>query len=248
MLIPEEYGGSGLGLRAATAVLEEIHRSGCNGGACHAQMYTMGTILRHGSDAQKKRLSAEDRRGRAAAAGLRRDRAHQRHRHHAHPHFRRTRRRQVRRQRPEDLDQPRRALRSDGAAGAHHAARRGREAHGRHERAAGRYARGGRQGPHHPADPHHDEPRHDRAVLRRSGSAGGESDRRGGQGLPLHPRRHERRAHPDRVGMHRRRALLHRSRQSPTPRSARCSAGRSARTRACSSRSPAPTCRSRPPR
>ncbi|HVI31090.1 acyl-CoA dehydrogenase family protein [Phenylobacterium sp.] len=54
VLIPEEYGGSGLGLRAATAVLEEIHRSGCNGAACHAQMYTMGTILRHGSPAQKE--------------------------------------------------------------------------------------------------------------------------------------------------------------------------------------------------
>lgn len=54
-LIPEEYGGSGLGLGAATAVLEEIHRSGCNGGACHAQMYTMGTLLRHGSAAQKAR-------------------------------------------------------------------------------------------------------------------------------------------------------------------------------------------------
>ncbi|MES3028254.1 MAG: acyl-CoA dehydrogenase family protein [Pseudomonadota bacterium] len=54
VLIPEAYGGSGLGLAAATAVLEEIHRSGCNGGACHAQMYTMGTILRHGSDAQKE--------------------------------------------------------------------------------------------------------------------------------------------------------------------------------------------------
>jgi len=55
VLIPEEYGGSGLGLGAATAVLEEIHRSGCNGGACHAQMYTMGTILRHGSAEQKAR-------------------------------------------------------------------------------------------------------------------------------------------------------------------------------------------------
>ena len=55
VLIPEEYGGSGLGLGAATAVLEEIHRSGCNGAACHAQMYTMGTILRHGSPAQKER-------------------------------------------------------------------------------------------------------------------------------------------------------------------------------------------------
>ena len=54
VLIPEEYGGSGLGLGAATAVLEEIHRSGCNGGACHAQMYTMGTVLKHGSKAQKE--------------------------------------------------------------------------------------------------------------------------------------------------------------------------------------------------
>ena len=54
VLIPEEYGGSGLGLAAAAAVLEEIHRSGGNGGACHAQMYTMGTILKHGSPSQKK--------------------------------------------------------------------------------------------------------------------------------------------------------------------------------------------------
>ena len=53
VLIPEEYGGSGLGLSAANAVLEEIHRSGGNGGGCHAQMYTMGTVLKHGSPAQK---------------------------------------------------------------------------------------------------------------------------------------------------------------------------------------------------
>ena len=55
ILIPEEYGGAGLGLGAATAVLEEIHRSGCNGGACHAQMYTMGTLLKHGNAAQKSK-------------------------------------------------------------------------------------------------------------------------------------------------------------------------------------------------
>jgi acyl-CoA dehydrogenase len=54
VLIPEEYGGSGLGLSAAAAILEEIHRSGCNGAACHAQMYTMGTILKHGSPEQKR--------------------------------------------------------------------------------------------------------------------------------------------------------------------------------------------------
>ena len=55
VLIPEEYGGSGLGLAEASAILEEIHKSGCNGGACHAQMYIMGTLLRHGSAAQKKK-------------------------------------------------------------------------------------------------------------------------------------------------------------------------------------------------
>jgi alkylation response protein AidB-like acyl-CoA dehydrogenase len=53
VLIPEEYGGAGLKLSAAAAILEEIQRAGCNGGGCHAQMYTMGTLLRHGNDAQK---------------------------------------------------------------------------------------------------------------------------------------------------------------------------------------------------
>ncbi len=55
VLIPERYGGSGLGLQAAAAILEEIHKSGGNGAACHAQMYIMGTILRHGSEDQKER-------------------------------------------------------------------------------------------------------------------------------------------------------------------------------------------------
>jgi len=54
-LIPEEYGGSGLTMSAAIAIMEEIQASGCNGAACHAQMYTMGTLLRHGSPAQKAR-------------------------------------------------------------------------------------------------------------------------------------------------------------------------------------------------
>ena len=53
VLIPEEYGGAGLPISAAAAILEEIQAQGCNGGACHAQMYVMGTVLRHGSDAQK---------------------------------------------------------------------------------------------------------------------------------------------------------------------------------------------------
>jgi len=56
VLIPEEFGGSGLPISGAAAILEEIHAAGANGGACHAQMYTMGTILRHGSAEQKKRF------------------------------------------------------------------------------------------------------------------------------------------------------------------------------------------------
>jgi acyl-CoA dehydrogenase len=52
-LIPEEFAGAGLPISGAAAILEEIQRQGCNGGACHAQMYIMGTLLRHGSDAQK---------------------------------------------------------------------------------------------------------------------------------------------------------------------------------------------------
>jgi acyl-CoA dehydrogenase len=58
-LIPEEYGGSGLPMSAAIVIMEEIHASGCNGAACHAQMYTMGTLLRHGSPEQKQRYLPE---------------------------------------------------------------------------------------------------------------------------------------------------------------------------------------------
>jgi len=54
-LIPEEYGGAGLGITEASIILEEVNRSGANSGACHAQMYIMGTLLRHGSDAQKRK-------------------------------------------------------------------------------------------------------------------------------------------------------------------------------------------------
>jgi acyl-CoA dehydrogenase len=54
-LIPEEYGGTGLALSAACAILEEVQRAGCNGAACHAQMYIMGALLRHGSPAQKQK-------------------------------------------------------------------------------------------------------------------------------------------------------------------------------------------------
>lgn len=62
-LIPEEYEGSGMPLRAAAVILEEIHAAGCNAGACHAQMYTMGTLLRHGSAEQKARYLPRIARG-----------------------------------------------------------------------------------------------------------------------------------------------------------------------------------------
>src|SRR5690625_7765934 len=58
-LIPEEYGGSGLSLTEASVILEEINRSGGNSGVCHGQMYNMGTLLRHGSEEQKR---SEERR------------------------------------------------------------------------------------------------------------------------------------------------------------------------------------------
>jgi acyl-CoA dehydrogenase len=68
VLIPEEYGGAGLGLRMASVVLEEIHASGGNAAACHAQMYTMGTLLRQ-SDKQKVVAAAD--RPRVTPAGVR---------------------------------------------------------------------------------------------------------------------------------------------------------------------------------
>src|ERR1700758_3632143 len=58
-LIPQEYGGSGLGLTEASVIMEEINRAGGNSGACHGQMYNMGTLLRHGSAEQKKKYLPE---------------------------------------------------------------------------------------------------------------------------------------------------------------------------------------------
>src|ERR1700704_893383 len=62
-MIPQEFGESGLGLTEASVIMEEINRSGGNAGACHGQMYNMGTLLRHGSDAQKRRYLPKIARG-----------------------------------------------------------------------------------------------------------------------------------------------------------------------------------------
>ena len=85
-LIPEEYGGSGLDHRRRRGDPRGDPRSGCNGAACHAQMYTMGTLLRHGSAEQKARYLPAIAPRRAAAAGLRRHRADRGHRHHCAAH------------------------------------------------------------------------------------------------------------------------------------------------------------------
>ena len=133
-LIPEEYGGSGLSMTAAAAIMEEIQAAGCNGAGCHAQMYTMGTVLRHGSAEQKKRYLPGIARGelRLQAFGV------------TEPtsgtdtlSLRTTATRDgdsLRHQRSEDLDLARRVFRSHVAACAHHAAGAGEVAHRRASR------------------------------------------------------------------------------------------------------------------
>ena len=201
ILIPEEYGGSGLGISAAAAVLEEVQRAGCNGAACHAQMYIMGTLLRHGSVEQKERYLPKIASGelRLQAFGVTEPSSG-----------------------TDTLALRTTAVKKDNStyvvngqkvwtSRAEHSdlmlllARttpRSPETHRGTVGVPGRHARGAGQGPHRPADPHHDEPQQHRSVLRQHGSAGREPDRRGGAGLPLHPGRHERRARADRLGMH----------------------------------------------
>ncbi len=122
-LIPQEYGGSGLGLAEASVIMEEINRSGGNAGACHGQMYNMGTLLRHGSEAQKRRYLPKIASGelRLQSMGV------------TEPTTGtdttkirttcREKRRPLRGQRPEGVDLARAALGPDDPARAHHAAR-----------------------------------------------------------------------------------------------------------------------------
>ena len=247
-LIPEEYGGSGLTMSAAIAIMEEIQACGCNGAGCHAQMYTMGTVLRHGSAEQKARYLPAIASGelRLQAFGVTEPTSG-----------------------TDTLSLRTTAVRDGNdsyvvngqkiwTSRAEHSdlmllLARTTPRDQVKKRTEGlsvflvdmREVEG--QRPHHPADPHHDEPRHHRGVLREHARAGGKPHRRRRRRLSLHPVRHERRAHPDRRGMHRRRQMVHPARPRPMPGSAWCSAGRSARTRACSSRSPAPISTCAPP-
>ena len=122
-LIPEEYGGMGLGLAGTSVILEEINRSGGNAQPAHAQVYTMGTLLRHGSEEQKWEYLPEDRQRRDPSSGLRRDRARGGDRHDLleDDGQAKSRRRPLRRQRPQDLHLPRPALRLHDPACQHHA-------------------------------------------------------------------------------------------------------------------------------
>ena len=149
-LIPEEFGGSGLGISAAAAILEEVHASGGNGAACHAQMYTMGTILRHGNAEQKQRYLPKIASGelRLQAFGVTEPTSGTDTLSLAH-HGAARGQRSLRHQRPENLDLARRAFRSDAAAGAHRAEGADQEAHRRAVGVPGRHAAGARR----PASP-----------------------------------------------------------------------------------------------
>ena len=122
-LIPQEYGGAGLGMVEASLILEEINRSGGNAVACHAQMYTMASILKHGSAASETAVSAAHRLGRTAAAIFRHYRAGRRFRNPTHQDLRAPRGRSLRRQRPENLHLALPAFGYAAAADAHHALR-----------------------------------------------------------------------------------------------------------------------------
>ena len=227
--------------------MEEIQASGCNGAACHAQMYTMGTVLRHGNADQKQRYLPKIASGelRLQAFGV------------TEPTsgtdtlaLRTTAVRdgndsyvingqKIWTSRAEHSDlmlllartTPREQVK--------------KRTEGLSVFLVDMHAAG--DGAEDQSDPHHDEPRDHRGVLRRSARAGREPDRRGRQGLPLHPLRHECRAHPDRAPSASATASGSSRRRAPTPRSAACSAGRSGRTRASSFRSRAPMRRCAPP-
>ena len=206
-LIPEEFGGSGLGMRAAAAIMEEIHASGGNGAACHAQMYTMGTLLRHGSDAQKAdylpgiasgelRLQAFGVTEPTRAPILQHATSAKRDGDHYVVNGQK-----IWTSRAEHSDlmlllartTPRE--RRIATAGISVFLVDMRRAIG-----DGLTIRPIRTMMNHATT----------EFFFENSGPGGESDRRGRRGLSLHPRRHECRAHPHRRRMHRRRALLHR--------------------------------------
>ena len=123
-LIPEEYGGGGLSLAGASVILEEIAASGGNPAVCHAQMYVMGTLLRHGLCRTEAPLPPADRGWPQAATGLRCHRTHRRFRHLRDTHQSRTPRRHLADKRPENMDVQGAVFGPDDPFGPYHACQR----------------------------------------------------------------------------------------------------------------------------
>ena len=242
-LIPTEYGGLGLGLTQASVIMEEINKSGGHSAACHAQMYTMGALLRHGSDQQKNtylpliakgelRLQAfsitEPDAGSDTTSIITT----------AEP-----RRRRLRDHRAQELDQPHPRVRPRPGAGPDQPQDRrpdpradpvpGRPAPG--PRRAARHARG------HARCGRCSTTRPTRCTTTGMRVPADDRHRRGRRGLPLRHRRLERRAHPARRRGHRRRLLVRRPRRPLRQPARGVRPSRSAPTRASSSRWPTPT-------
>ena len=210
-LIPEEYGGSGLGLTEASVIMEEINRSGGNSGACHGQMYNMGTLLRHGSRGAEAAVPAAA--SRPASCACSRWRVTEPTTGTDTTKIKTTAVKKGDRyvvngqkvwiSRVQHSDLMILLARTTPLAEVQEEVRGHVDLHRRP-------ARGDRQRADRAADPQHGQPRDQRALLRQPRDPGGEPDRRGGQGLQVHPRRAERRAHADRRRVHRRRLLVHR--------------------------------------
>ena len=222
--------------------------------ACHAQMYMMGTLAparQRGPEAGA--TCREIAAGRAAPAGLLGHRARGRLGHHAHHHDGRARRRRLRHRRPQDLDEPDRAVRPAAAAGPHGTAPRRPGASGPAASACSS-STCARSAASSPTRSRSTPVRtmfnyaHQRASATDAHAVPGRQPRRrGGRGLPPRHRRLERRAHPARLRVRRRRLLVRRSRRRVRHASATSSTAPSAPTRACSSRSPGPGRRCSPP-
>ena len=179
-LIPEEYGGSGLPLRAAAVILEEINASGCTASQGHAQMYIMGTLLRHGSDEQKERYLPGIASGelRLQAFGVTEPTTGSDTTKAEDPRGARRQWRPLPRHRAEGVDLAGAPFRSDALIGAHHPGRGGEAPHRRAFGVPRRSARERRARGRDPADRRDDQPQHDRGVLRQSEGARGKPDRR----------------------------------------------------------------------
>ena len=180
---PQRVRRAGLGITEGWIVLEEINRSGGHSAACHAQMYTMGALLKHGSEAQKQRYLPAIAAGRC---GCRRSRSPSPRPGRTPPTFAPPRhgRRELCGQRAQELDQPHRAVRPALVLARTTPRRRVARAHARHQPVPGRPARGprapARRAGGHPGA-HDVQLRHQRGDLSRHAHPGRQPDRRGGQ-------------------------------------------------------------------